>query len=85
LFIANIGAAVSSGHAVTSWGLDKAAFNAFHKNSHKISGSFLTCLGMMLFDLVFYAILTWYFDKVLPKEFGSKLHPLFFLNPFLES
>jgi hypothetical protein len=62
LFIANIGAAVSSGHAVTSWGLDKAAFNAFHKNSHKISGSFLTCLGCGTLSACGGGLLTTYFD-----------------------
>lgn len=43
--------------------------------------SFLTCLSCMLFDLFFYSVLTWYFDKVLPREFGVRLHPLFFLSP----
>ena len=43
--------------------------------------SFSTCLGMMIFDFFFYSLLSWYFDKVLPREFGVRLHPLFFLNP----
>ena len=36
--------AVSSGHAVTSWGLDKALDNTFHTNAAKYSQSALTCI-----------------------------------------
>jgi ABC-type multidrug transport system fused ATPase/permease subunit len=35
---------------------------------------------LLLMDCVFYAVLTWYFDAVLPNEFGYSLHPLFFLS-----
>ena len=62
LLIANIGAAISSGHAVTSWGLDKAAFNAFHKNSHKLSSSVLTCIGCGTLSACGGGLLTTYFD-----------------------
>ena len=44
LFIVGIVSAISSGHAVTSWGLDKAAFNTFHTNHVRISQSVLTCI-----------------------------------------
>jgi hypothetical protein len=33
-----------AGHAVTSWGFDKAAFNTFHVNSERISMSAITCI-----------------------------------------
>lgn len=36
--------AVSSGHAVTSWGMDKALSNAYHKNAERIAQSALTCI-----------------------------------------
>jgi uncharacterized membrane protein YeiH len=45
LFFIGIWAAVSAGHAVTSWGFDKAAFNASHVNVLRISQSVLTCIG----------------------------------------
>lgn len=32
-------------------------------------------------NIVVYLILAWYFDKVVPNDNGSSLHPLFFLFP----
>lgn len=40
----SIGAAVSSGHAVTSWGVDKVVYNQFHVNQVRLSQSIWTCL-----------------------------------------
>lgn len=45
LFIVGLFASVSGGHAVTSWGVDKALNNAFHVNHVRISQSFLTCIA----------------------------------------
>jgi uncharacterized membrane protein YeiH len=45
LFFVGIGGAISSGHAVTSWGLDKAAYNLSHVNHIRISQSVLTCIA----------------------------------------
>ena len=67
LLIASIGSAISSGHAVTSWGLDKAAFNVFHKNSHKLSGSVLTCIFCGTLSACGGGLITTYFDF-----FGTK-------------
>lgn len=39
-----IGSAISAGHAVTSWGMDKALFNMYHLNAHKYKDSILLCL-----------------------------------------
>jgi hypothetical protein len=67
------GAAISSGHAVTSWGADKALWNTFHVNSERIKASLLTCIlcgtlsgcgGGMLGDL---------FDLYYPAERKSML------------
>ena len=33
-------------------------------------------------DIVLYGVLFWYFENVLPKEFGVPKHPLFFLKVF---
>lgn len=33
VFLCDVGSAVSAGHSVTSWGVDKALFNAFHTNT----------------------------------------------------
>jgi hypothetical protein len=30
-----------------------------------------------IFNIIFYLILTWYLDQVVPNEFGAKKHPLF--------
>ena len=57
----NIFAAISAGHAVTSWGMDKAIANAFHSNAARIAQSTLTCIfcgtisacgGGLLVDIV---------------------------------
>ena len=39
-----------------------------------------SCMGMMLLDIFLYAILAWYFDLVLPQEYGTPERPLFFLE-----
>ena len=36
LFVLGIGSAISAGHAVTSWGMDKALWNVYHINSPRI-------------------------------------------------
>lgn len=75
LLFANIGSAISSGHAVTSWGLDKAAFNAFHKNSHRLSGSVLTCIISGTLSACGGGLITTYFDFFGTKS-DFKLHTL---------
>jgi len=40
-----------------------------------------TALGWLIFDLVLYMVLAWYVDNVLPGEWGTSQHPLFFLRP----
>ncbi|KAL1523856.1 hypothetical protein AB1Y20_018777 [Prymnesium parvum] len=42
--------------------------------------SFLTCLGMMAFDTLLYAVLYVYLDRVLPTQYGAHEPPLFFLS-----
>lgn len=44
--------------------------------------SFFLCVGMLCVDAVLYGILAWYFDKVIPSEYGTQL-PLYF--PLLPS
>ena len=40
----SLGAACSSGHAVTSWGVDKAVYNTFHVNFERLGQSIWTAL-----------------------------------------
>jgi hypothetical protein len=42
--ILEFGAAISGGHAITSWGVDKALSNTFHVNPVRISQSTLVCI-----------------------------------------
>ena len=42
--------------------------------------SFLTSIGMMLFDTVLYSVLGLYLERVLPSRYGAPEHPLFFLH-----
>lgn len=50
LFFVGIFSAISGGHAVTSWGVDKAISNAFHVNHVRISQSVLTCIACGTFS-----------------------------------
>lgn len=43
--------------------------------------SYNLCVGMLIFDFFFYGFLAWYFDLVLPSEFGTALPFYFFLTP----
>ena len=45
VFIIGVFSSISGGHAVTSWGVDKALSNAFHVNHVRISQSVLTCIA----------------------------------------
>ena len=40
-----------------------------------------TAISMMFFDIFLYGFLAWYFNHVLPQEYGQRKHPLFFLFP----
>lgn len=42
--------------------------------------SFQTVLTMMLIDFILYGLLAWYFDKVLPQEYGTVEKPWFIIN-----
>ena len=42
--------------------------------------SFQTALTMMFVDFTIYGILAWYFDKVLPQEYGTVEKPWFIFN-----
>lgn len=44
VFIVGIGSSLSAGHAIGSWGVDQAMYNALHNNSSKISRSIFVCL-----------------------------------------
>lgn len=39
--------------------------------------SFSLCVGMLFVDAILYGILAWYFDKVIPSEYGTQL-PFYF-------
>jgi len=43
--------------------------------------AFSDALGMLIFDIFFYAFLFWYFDKVFPNEYGTRLPPYFVFMP----
>ena len=43
--------------------------------------SFQTCLNMMAFDAVFYFVLAWYVEQVMPKQFGVRRPVLFLFYP----
>ena len=56
------------------------------KSSQPTFGTFnfplpVQALYFMLWNIVFYALLTWYFDNVIPDEFGQRRPPYFFVQP----
>lgn len=36
-----------------------------------------TAIGSFILNAIFYLVLTWYLDQVVPNEWGAKRHPLF--------
>jgi len=56
-------------------GVDGDTFNlSIHNKQHFSAAS---VLGLTIFDIFFYAILTWYFDKVWPSKYTAKEKPWF--------
>ncbi|CAK9049012.1 unnamed protein product, partial [Durusdinium trenchii] len=50
------------------------------------NSSFISVLGMMCLDVILFTALGWYFDRVLPKEYGVRLSPTFvFRRSFWQS
>ena len=43
--------------------------------------TFRDCLMMMVFDIFFWAFMTYYCENVLPSEWGTHHHPLFCIDP----
>lgn len=43
--------------------------------------SYSLCVGMLIIDAILYGVMAWYFDKVIPSEFGTNLVPWFPLLP----
>lgn len=52
---------------------ESSFIGATWSNVNEVNDNFsmATALWMMFFDIFIYAFLAWYFDKVLPKEFGT--------------
>ena len=46
-----------------------------------MSAELATLIGMLVLDAILYTLLAFYLDAVLPREFGVRSHPLFFLRP----
>jgi len=53
-------------------------FYTWNKTQNKSDWTFQDCLNMMLIDALWMAILTWYFNKVWPSEFGTQ-KPWYFI------
>lgn len=53
-------------------------FYTWNKTQDKSDWTFQDCLNMMLIDALWMAILTWYFNKVWPSEFGTQ-KPWYFI------
>jgi ABC-type multidrug transport system ATPase subunit len=61
-------------------GYERAGVGVQFENMNDGDYSFSSALTMMFVDFILYGILAWYFDLVLPQEYGTPEHPLFFLS-----
>ncbi|XP_063562208.1 ATP-binding cassette sub-family A member 9 isoform X2 [Gorilla gorilla gorilla] len=52
-----------------------------HLDSSQNPYLIIATLFMLVFDTLLYLVLTLYFDKILPTEYGHRCSPLFFLKP----
>jgi hypothetical protein len=73
-----LGGSVSAGHAVTSWGMDKALFNAAHVNSKRISESVLTCILCGTLSACGGGLLHDWFSMSRSESFVSVISPAIF-------
>merc|ERR1712196_348922 len=46
-----------------------------------LSPELAALIGVLVLDIILYYLLGFYLDAVLPREFGVRSHPLFFLEP----
>jgi hypothetical protein len=42
--------------------------------------NFKGCIQIMFFDFLWYGVMAWYFDQVVPGDVGTPLHPLFLFH-----
>jgi len=62
----------------------ESAFIGVHNdNLNEVTDNFkmMTAIVMMFFDALLYGVLAWYFDAVMPKEFGTRLPWYFPVSP----
>eukprot|EP01031_Cornospumella_fuschlensis_P022275 gene22275-27238_t len=50
-------------------------------NEETSNFTYTACVSMLILDTIIYGLLAWYFDKVLPSEFGTALSPFFIFSP----
>lgn len=86
LFVLGMFGAVSSAHAVSSWGVDKALFNAFHVNKEGISKAYMVCTLSGAFSASGGGILTDVLGFFRPnKSFVPFRTPSLFMIDFYEA
>mmetsp|Transcript_19382 Transcript_19382/g.36014 ORF Transcript_19382/g.36014 Transcript_19382/m.36014 type:complete len:1964 (+) Transcript_19382:180-6071(+) len=53
----------------------------WNSTANKDGYTFQLCLVMLIFDIFFWAFMTWYCENVLPSEWGTHKHALFCVDP----
>ena len=53
----------------------------WNSTANKDGYTFQLCLVMLVFDIFFWAFMTWYCENVLPSEWGTHKHALFCVDP----
>lgn len=82
-FAMGFGRSISAGHAVTSWGMDKALRNSSHTNVKRISESVLTCLFCGTLSACGGGLLNDWLSISRKKSFFSNTSPAIFkINEF---
>jgi ABC-2 family transporter protein len=61
--------------------IPKILMPTYPDSTQPISPTPIQSVYWLLFDIFLYAILTWYFDSVIPNDHGARKSPLFFADP----
>lgn len=86
IFVMGAFASISAGHAVTSWGMDKALFNAAHVNHKRISESVLACIFCGTLSACGGGLLNDWFSFSRAPSFQSRTSPaIFSINNYAAS
>jgi hypothetical protein len=82
MFMIKLSSAISAGHAVTSWGVDKALHNTFHTNPSRMADSIYLAIFCGMFSGCGGGLIKDFFDLLSVSEsYTFHHHPILFSLP----